>query len=118
MTLWISIAVGVFFASGLYLIMRRHLFEVLLGTLLLSHAVNLFLISMGGWNLDEKPPIILPNEKLPVEAYADPLPQALILTAIVIGFGVTAFLVVLLLRGFETSRETEVGEIGWGEDES
>lgn len=118
MALLTGLLVAILLSAGFYLIMRRNLLEVLLGTLLISHGVNLFLVSMGGWSFDEKPPIIMEEKHLPASAYVDPLPEALILTAIVIGFGVTAFLVVLLYRGYEENKELELGEMGKGEDEA
>ena len=81
-------------ASGVYLLLRARTFPVILGLTLISHAVNLFLFSMGRLAL-EAPPVIGEGR-----LYADPLPQALVLTAIVIGFGVIAFTLVLRrLRG-------------------
>ncbi len=117
MELLITLLVFFLFAGGIYLMMRRHLFEVLLGTLLLSHGTNLLLIAMGGWGGDQQPPILLEGETLAIQNYADPLPQALILTAIVISFGVTAFLVVLISRGYDEYRDPEVGERGRDEGE-
>ena len=117
MALIISILVGLLFTAGLFLIMKRNILEVLLGTLLLSHGVNLLLIAMGGWAPDGKPPILESGESLPPSAYADPLPHALILTAIVIAFGITSFLVVIVLRGFEETNSSEFGETGRGEGE-
>ena len=88
-----SIVIGVLIACGVYLVLRARTFPVVLGLTLLSYAVNLFLFSMGRLTIGE-PAIIAPG----VTAMADPLPQALVLTAIVIGFGMTAFVVVLALR--------------------
>lgn len=87
--------IGLLTAVGVYLVLRRHSFPVIIGTAFLSYAVNLFLFAMGRLQID-KPPIISPD----VTAYTDPLPQALVLTAIVISFGMTALIVVLALRGF------------------
>lgn len=88
-----AITTGVLTACGLYLILRSRTFPVVVGLTLLSYAVNLFLFSMGGLTTDGA---ALVNG---AADYADPLPQALVLTAIVIGFAMTAFLVVLALRG-------------------
>ncbi|MDK2972768.1 MAG: multicomponent Na+:H+ antiporter subunit [Candidatus Sumerlaeota bacterium] len=112
-----SFIVFLLFASGLYLIMQRNLFEVLLGTNLLSHGTNLFLISMSGWHPDTLPPILVEAFGHDPSPYVDPVPQALILTAIVISFGVTAFLVVLMMRGVEETGTLEAGELAAGEDE-
>jgi multicomponent Na+:H+ antiporter subunit C len=113
-----SAIVFILFTAGLFLLMRRHVFEILLGTMLMSHGVNLLLLSMGGWVRDQKPPLLIDGTHLPSSAYADPIPQALILTAIVIGFGVTAFLVVLLVRGFEENESEEFGEMTREEGEA
>lgn len=87
--------IGVLTAGGVYLLLRGRTFPVILGLTLLSYAVNLFLFAMGRLRVDA-PPILL----LKLESYTDPLPQALVLTAIVIAFGMTALIVVLALRGF------------------
>jgi multicomponent K+:H+ antiporter subunit C len=91
----IASAIGVLTAAGIYLVLRGQSFPIIIGLAFLSYAVNLFLFSMGRLTIDQ-PPIIDPN----APAYADPLPQALVLTAIVISFGMTALSVVLALRGF------------------
>ena len=88
-----AIAVGLLTACGVYLVLRARTFAVVLGLTLLSYAVNLFLFSMGRL-VTGAPAIIQPGRT----AMADPIPQALVLTAIVIGFGMTAFVVVLALR--------------------
>lgn len=93
MALAISIALGVLTASGIYLILRPTTFSVVLGLTLLSYAVNA-LIFLGGRLGAKMPPLVLPG----TSGHADPLPQALVLTAIVIGFGMTAYLVALALR--------------------
>jgi multicomponent K+:H+ antiporter subunit C len=89
----IASGIGVIVAAGVYLLLRARTFPVVLGLLLLSYAVNLFLVAMGRVTLGH-PPIIASG----ATHYADPLPQALVLTAIVIGFGMTALVVVLALR--------------------
>jgi len=95
MELLVASAIGLLAAVGVYLVLRRHSFPVIIGTVFLSYAVNLFLFAMGRLTID-RPPIVAPG----VTAYTDPLPQALVLTAIVISFGMTALIVVLALRGF------------------
>jgi multicomponent K+:H+ antiporter subunit C len=85
--------IGIVFACGVYLILRARTFTVVLGLSLLSYAVNLFIFAMGRLTL-EAPPIVREGATV----YADPLPQALVLTAIVIGFGMTGFLVELAIR--------------------
>ncbi|RTR03806.1 Na+/H+ antiporter subunit C [Halomonas nitroreducens] len=87
-----AITTGVLSACGLYLMLRGRTFPVVVGLTLLSYAVNLFLFSMGGLTTDGA--TIIDG----VRDYADPLPQALVLTAIVIGFAMTAFAVILSMR--------------------
>ena len=89
----IAIVIGVLTASGVYLILRERTFPVVLGLTLMAYGVNLFLFAMGRLTI-AKPAIISSD----VTAYSDPLPQALVLTAIVIAFGMTAFLIVLALK--------------------
>ena len=93
MELVISTGIGLLTACGLYLILRPTTFSVVLGLTLLSYAVNM-LIFVGGRLGASAPPLILPG----TSGHTDPLPQALVLTAIVIGFGMTAYLVALALR--------------------
>lgn len=95
----LALVVGVLFASGTFLILRRSPIRLVLGLTLLSHGVNLLLFSTST-PLGGMPPIIADKEAFDgdVAGMVDPLPQALILTAIVISFGVTAFTVVLINR--------------------
>jgi multicomponent K+:H+ antiporter subunit C len=93
--LLVATATAVMTAVGIYLLLRGRTFPVILGLTFLSYAVNVFLFAMGRLAINQ-PPISNPT----VTAYADPLPQALVLTAIVISFGMTALIVVLALRGF------------------
>ena len=95
MELLVASGIGFLSAAGIYLILRAQSFPVVVGFTLLSYAVNLFLFAMGRLVTD-RPPILDPS----AAAYTDPLPQALILTAIVISFGMTALIVVLALRGY------------------
>jgi multicomponent K+:H+ antiporter subunit C len=88
-----AITIGVLTALGVYLVLRARSYSVILGIMMLSYAVNLFLLSMGRISVSS-PPVLTDG----AAAHADPLPQALILTAIVIGFGMAAFAIVLTLR--------------------
>ncbi len=90
-------AIGLLMGAGVYLILRPRTFSVIFGLTLVSYAVNLYLLATGRVRAAAAP--ILRDG---VTDYADPLPQALVLTAIVIGFGMTAFLVVLALRARAT----------------
>jgi multicomponent Na+:H+ antiporter MnhC subunit len=96
-----ALAIGVLTGSGVWLLLRPRTFQVIMGLALLSYAVNLFIFGMGRL-VSDKPPIINKEGVTDPALYADPVPQALVLTAIVISFATTAlFLVVLLAaRGF------------------
>lgn len=89
----VSLVIGVLTACGVFLGLRARTFPVVLGLTFLSYAVNLFLFAMGRLTIG-RPPIIDPA----AAGYADPLPQALVLTAIVIGFAMTAFVIMLSLK--------------------
>jgi multicomponent K+:H+ antiporter subunit C len=93
-----SSAVGILTAAGLYLVLRRQTFPVILGLSLLTYAVNLFLFASGRL-VENLPPVLGQG----ATAYTDPLPQALVLTAIVISFGMTAVIVILALGSYLTS---------------
>jgi multicomponent K+:H+ antiporter subunit C len=92
----ISLAIGVLVAAGVWLVLRPRTFQVLVGLSLLSYAVNLFIFSVGSLSID-KEPIVQPGLPPDLTHYTDPMPQALVLTAIVIGFATTALFLVLLL---------------------
>ncbi len=91
----VASAVGLLTAAGVYLLLRARTFPVVLGLALLSYAVNVFLFSTGRLVVN-LPPVISDLST----GYTDPLPQALVLTAIVISFGMTALIVVLALRSY------------------
>ncbi|MGA9444113.1 MAG: Na+/H+ antiporter subunit C [Methyloceanibacter sp.] len=113
MELVVASAMGFMTAAAVYLILQQRTFPIVVGLTLLSYAVNIFLFSSGRLVVD-KPPIITS-----ADSYTDPLPQALVLTAIVISFGMTALIVVLALRGFlETATDTaDLPEDEFPEDE-
>jgi len=97
MELVIAAAIGVLSASGVWLILRPRTYQLVIGLALLSYAVNLFIFSMGRLRVNA-PPVTEGSGPVDVSAYIDPVPQALVLTAIVIGFATTAlFLVVLIV---------------------
>jgi multicomponent K+:H+ antiporter subunit C len=91
----VASGVGVMTAAGTYLLLRGRTFPVIIGLALLSYAINVFLFATGRLVIDQ-PPIISET----ATGYTDPLPQALVLTAIVISFGMTAVTVVLALRAY------------------
>jgi multicomponent K+:H+ antiporter subunit C len=98
----LAIAIGILTACGVFLMLRARTFPLILGLTLLSYAVNLFLFASGRLRMDA-PPLIRDGA-----SYTDPLPQALVLTAIVIGFGMTAYLVMLSLRALSESGDDHV----------
>lgn len=92
----LPVAVGVLFAAGFYLILSPHLLRLVLGILVLSQAANLLVFVTAGLTRGEAPLLT----GAPAESVPEPLSQAMILTAIVIGFAATAFVVVLARQGF------------------
>jgi multicomponent K+:H+ antiporter subunit C len=106
MELTLAIAIGVLAASGVYLLLRPRTFQVIIGLSLVSYAVNLFLLAMGRLRMDAAP--ILSGADANPADYTDPVPQALVLTAIVIGFAMTALFLVVLLAARGTSGNDHV----------
>jgi multicomponent K+:H+ antiporter subunit C len=100
MEIVVALGIGVLTASGVWLLLRPRTFQVIVGLSLLSYAVNLFIFVMG-WVRDGLPPVVADvvaaGGHPDPSRYADPLPQALVLTAIVIAFATTALLLVVLL---------------------
>ncbi len=105
----VAIVIGTLTTCGVYLILRARIYPVVMGLTLLTYAVNLFLFSSGRLTTNAAP-LITPG----TDIYADPLPQALVLTAIVISFCMTAFLVVLSLRAYG---DHGTDHVDGGEDE-
>jgi multicomponent Na+:H+ antiporter subunit C len=106
MVLETAILVGLLFAVASFLILQKSFVRILFGFIMLSNAANLFILSMSGNPEGKDGPITSESAHM-----VDPLPQALVLTAIVIGFGVTAYLVVLLYRIFLDHKTTNVEEL-------
>ena len=96
MEIVLAIAIGVLTGSGVWLLLRPRTFQVIMGLSLLSYAVNLFIFCMGRLSIDQEPVLQagLPPTLL---HYDDPMPQALVLTAIVIGFAMTALFLVVMM---------------------
>ena len=109
MELLLAIVSGVLYASGLYLMLRRRLAQLIIGLSLLSNGSNILILSAAGVTRG-KPPLIA--EGIAMEQYADPVPQSLILTAIVIGFGVLAFSLVLAHRVHQSAGSDDIDAIG------
>ncbi len=110
MTLLLALAIGALYAGGLYMMLRRSLVKLIIGLALLSHAANLLIFTVNGLTRG-KPPLLPEGGAMPAGPVADPLPQALILTAIVIGFGVLAFAVVLLHRAYALAGADDLDRI-------
>lgn len=107
MEILLAIVAGVLYAAGLFLVLRRQLAQLVIGLGLLTNGTNVLIFISGG--LTRTQPPVLPEDLSQVEPFADPVPQALILTAIVIGFGVLAFSLVLAHQVHRSSGSDEVG---------
>ena len=110
MVLLIAITAGVLFAAGIYMILRRSLVKILVGLLLLGYAVNLLLFNSASL-IPAQPPLVPEGSQFPPPIYADPVPQALILTAIVISFGLIAFAVVLVRQVYGVLATDDLNEM-------
>jgi len=99
MEVLLASGIGLLTATGLWLVLRPRTFDVIVGFTVLSYAVNLFIFAAGRPATGQAP-VLRANVPAALVNYADPLPQALVLTAIVIGFAMTAILVALALRAF------------------
>jgi multicomponent Na+:H+ antiporter subunit C len=109
--LLLALASGVLYAVGIYLMLRRRLAQLIVGLGLLSNGTNLLIFAAGGLTRAH-PPLVAPDAERLVAPYADPVPQALVLTAIVIGFGLLAFALVLAHRVHQTLGTDDVDDIG------
>ena len=124
MTLIVALCVAIIFGTGVYMILGRELKGIAMGLFLLAHAANLCIIAMSGSPITDEgiksPPVVAVDE---VEANAlattaDPLPQALILTAIVIGFGIMGFLLTLIVVTGRTTDTLDTAELARHERQS
>ena len=106
----LAIVVGCLYAAGIYMMLRRSLFKLILGLVFLSHGANLLIFTVGGLTRG-RPPVVAPGDVRPTAPWADPLPQSLILTAIVIGFAVLAFTLALFHRAYQTFGSDDPDEL-------
>lgn len=108
----LALVIGVLGGAGVWLVLRPRTFQVIIGLALLSYSINLFIFSMGSLLID-KPPIVRNGVAADLTNYTDPMPQALVLTAIVISFATTAlFLVVLMAsRGLSGTDHVDGTEV-------
>ena len=111
MELLLALASGALYAAGIYLILRRRLAQLIIGIGLLSNGTNLLIFTAGGLTRG-RPPVVPDGAHSLAEPYADPVPQALVLTAIVIGFGLLAFSLVLAHRVHATVGTDDVDDVG------
>ncbi len=105
-----AVLVGIAFAASLYMMMRRSIVKLIIGLILLSNAANLLFFTAGGLTRGA-PPLIPEGAEAPAGAVADPLPQALILTAIVISFGVLAFALVLIRKAYQVVQADDLDQM-------
>ena len=110
MELLLAVTAGVLYATGLFLMLRRRLAQVIIGLSLLSNGSNVLILAASGVTRG-KPPLIT-ETSITAAQFADPVPQSLILTAIVIGFGVLAFALVLAHRVHRSTGSDDVDTIG------
>lgn len=113
----LSVTVGLFFVAAIYLMLSKHIIRMLLGIALFGNAVNL-LIFTAGRIVSDTPPIVPEGMSAPAGITANPLPQALILTAIVISFSFFAFLLVLTYRAYEDLGTDDVDDMRLAEPKS
>lgn len=116
MELLLVILIGILYGAGVYLILRRSMVKLLLGIMLLGSGANILIFLLGGITKG-KPPVIDENAKLFQDTFADPIPQALILTAIVISFALTAFAIVLLKRVYALVDSDDLDDLNTPEEE-
>ncbi|WP_249871027.1 Na(+)/H(+) antiporter subunit C [Oceanobacillus saliphilus] len=112
MEILMSIMIGIVFTVSIYLFLSRSLLRVTLATLLMSHGVHLLLLTLSGLQRGASPFL-----NFQADAYSDPLPQALVLTAIVISFGVTSLLLVMAYRTFKVHNTDDLEELRGSADE-
>ena len=96
----LAILIGCLFAAGTYMMLRRSMVKLIIGLILLGYAANLLIFTAGRLTKGS-PPLADPELGILTEPFADPVPQALVLTAIVIGFGIQAFTIVLFKRTYD-----------------
>ncbi|WP_187260815.1 Na+/H+ antiporter subunit C [Pontibacter beigongshangensis] len=110
MDILLPVLVGFLFAAGLYLILHRHFFKLIIGMMLFGLATNMFLFVIGRLTRGNTA-IIAGTDQVASEPFADPVPQALLLTAIVIGFGVQAFAIVLIKRVYQVFGTNDLDDL-------
>jgi multicomponent Na+:H+ antiporter subunit C len=116
MTVLMAVLIGALYAAAAYLMLRRSIVKLLFGLLLLSNATNLLMFVSAGL-VRGRPPVVPAGQTQPEAPYADPLVQALILTAIVISFAVLAFALVLVKKTYQAVGDDDVDRLEGGRPE-
>jgi multicomponent Na+:H+ antiporter subunit C len=116
MELVLAVVAGALYATGVYLLLRRRLAQIIVGLGLLANGSNVLIFTAAGVTRGNPP--VIPADGLVTAPFADPVPQSLILTAIVIGFGVLAFSLVLAHRVHESAGSDDIDAIGPGRSAS
>jgi multicomponent Na+:H+ antiporter subunit C len=110
MEILLAITIGLLYAAGIFLILRRSMVRLIIGLILLGNGANLLIFLLGRISKG-KPPIIPEESKVFLDAYADPIPQALILTAIVISFGLQSYAIILVKRAYRVTKNDDIEEL-------
>lgn len=100
MEIILPLIVGVLYTAGVYMMLQRSFVKLIIGLIMIGHASNLFIFVISRINRANTP-LIADGSLLPAEPYSDPFPQALVLTAVVIGFGIQAFAIVLIKKTYQ-----------------
>ena len=109
MSTLLAISVGVLFAGGAFMMLRRSAVKVVVGLVLLGHAANLLIFASTRPERG-RPPLVEKGAETPVAPFSDPLPSALVLTAIVIGFGIVSYTIVLIKRAYLVGGTDDLAE--------
>ena len=109
MEFWLSILTGALFATSIYLLLHRDFVKLIIGVILLGNATALFIFTAGRLVRDNAP--LINNDGTLTETFADPLPQALILTALVISFGIQAFALILFKKVYDVHGVDEADDL-------
>jgi multicomponent Na+:H+ antiporter subunit C len=117
MEILLAIMTGILYAAGTYMILRRSIVKLIIGVILLGNGVNLLIFLLGRITKGE-PPIIEPGLKNFADIYADPVPQALILTSIVISFGLQAFAIILVKRSYKVLNTDDLDMLNTKDEDS
>jgi multicomponent Na+:H+ antiporter subunit C len=110
MEIFVALIIGFLYGASVYMFLRRSIVKLVLGIIFLSHATNLLLFATGGF-IQGAPPFVAQEAEAVSGSMADPLPQALVLTALVISLGVTAFSLVLIYRFYKETGSVDLDEL-------